>query len=64
MFVAFRTTLNRFILGRQKMLFMDGAHLSGSYEGTLLEEVALNANNRLFDVAYAMVSADNKDDHE
>jgi len=62
MFIAYGACLNGFILGCQKILFVDGAHLSGSYEGTLLGVVALDADDHLFDVAYAIVSGENYDD--
>ena len=62
MFVAYGASLNGFILGCRKMLFVDGAHLSGPYEGILLGAVALDADNHLYDVAYAVVSSENNDD--
>lgn len=49
MFVTCGASLNGFILICQKMLVVDGVHLNGPYEGTLLGAVALNANNHLFD---------------
>ena len=42
-FIAYGACLDGFILGCQKMLFVDGSHLSGPYKGTLLEAVALDA---------------------
>ena len=44
------------------MQFVDGSHLSGPYEGTLLAVVALHADNHLLNVAYAMVEGENNDD--
>ena len=44
------------------MLFVDASHLSGPYDGTVLGAVALDADNHLFDVAYAMVASENNDD--
>ena len=55
MFVALGASLHGFVMGCRKMLFVDGTHLSGSYEGTLLAVVALDADNHVFDVAYAVV---------
>ena len=57
MFVAFGACLNGFILESRKMLFVDGTHLSGLYEGTLLALVALDADNHIFELAYAVVGA-------
>ena len=62
MFVAHGTSLNGFILGCRKILFVDGAHLSGLYEGSILSVVALDADDHLFDVAYAVMSAENVDE--
>ena len=62
MFVAYGACLNGFILGCRKVLFVDASHLSGPYEGTLLGAVALDADNHLFDVAYAIVASENNDD--
>jgi len=58
MFVAFGAALNGFILGCRQMLFIDGTHLSRPYEGTMLAAVALDADNLIFDVAYATVGGD------
>ena len=44
MFVALDASLNGFIMGCRKMLFVDGSHLSGSYEGTMLAAVTLDAD--------------------
>ena len=52
---AFGACLNDFILGSRKMLFVDGTHLSGPYEGTMLFTVALDVDIHIFDVAYAIV---------
>lgn len=46
------------------MMFVDIAHLSGPYEGTLMGAVALDADNPLFDVACTVVSSKNNDDYE
>jgi len=62
LFIACGAPLNGFILGCRKILFVDGTHLSGSYEGTLLSAVALDADDHLFDVAYAIVAAENNDE--
>jgi len=62
MFAAYGASLNGFILGCQKMLFVDGTHLSRLYKGTLMAATALDADNHLFDVAYAVVAGENKED--
>jgi len=62
MFIAYGASLNGFILGCQKMSFMDGTHLSGPYEGTLMAATTLDADNHLFDIAYVVVAGENKED--
>jgi len=64
MFVALGASHNGFILGYRSVTFVDSTHLSGLYEGTLLDAVGLDADNHLFDVAYAIVSSENNDDWE
>jgi len=44
------------------MLFVDRTHLSGPYEGTMLAAVALDANNHVFDVVYAVVGGETNED--
>jgi len=38
------------------------AHLSGLYEGTMQMAVTLDANNHMFDVAYAVVGGGTNED--
>ncbi|XP_063946158.1 uncharacterized protein LOC135151558 [Daucus carota subsp. sativus] len=40
---------------------VDGTHLKGDYGGVLLSAVALDANNEIFPLAYAIVSAKDKE---
>jgi len=61
MFVAFSASLNGFIFKCNKMLFVDGTHLSGPYEETMLGTVALDADNHMFDVEYAVVGRETND---
>ena len=62
MFIAYGASLNGFILGCQKILFVDGRHLSGLYEGKLMAATASDADNHLFDAAYVVVIGENKED--
>jgi len=48
--------------GNQKILFVDGTHLSGPYEGTMLVVVALDVDNHIFDVVYIIVGVETNDD--
>jgi len=61
-YVAFGAALSGFILGCRKILFINGAHLNGLYEGTLLGVIALDADNHLFDVTYAVVSGETNEE--
>jgi len=61
MFVAIGVYLNGFILGCGKM-FVDSTHWSGLYEGTMLTIVALDAENQIFNVAYAIVGGATNED--
>ena len=62
MFVSLGAALKCFIMRCRKMLFVDETHLSGPYEGTLLTAVALDADNHVFDVAYAVVEGETNED--
>ena len=62
MFVAYGASLNGFILGCRKILFMDETHLSGPYEGTLMAAIALDADNHLFYIVYTIVSGETKEE--
>ena len=61
MFVAYGSSLNGFILGCQKMLLVDETHLRGLYEGMLMAAIALDADNHVFDITYAIVSGETKE---
>ena len=58
MFVGLGASLKGFVMGCKKMLFVDGIHLSGPYEGTMLATVALDTDDHLFDVTYAVVGGE------
>jgi len=55
MFVAYATNVNGFKLGCRIVLFVDGTHLSVPYQGTMLASCALNADNHIFNLAYAII---------
>jgi len=62
MFLAYEASLNGFIMRAQKVLFVDGAHLRGPYKGTLLAAIALDLDDHLRDVSYAVVPTENKEE--
>ena len=47
-FVEYCASLNGFILGCRQILFVDRAHLTGLYEGTIVSAVALDVDDHLF----------------
>ena len=55
MFIAYAANVNGFKLWCRLVLFVDGTHMSGPYKGTLLAVCALDADNHLFNFAYAIV---------
>jgi len=62
MFVAYAANINGFKLGFHMMLFADGCQLHGPYKGTMLAACALDADNHLFNFAYAIVSSEHIED--
>ncbi|XP_025685673.1 uncharacterized protein [Arachis hypogaea] len=61
LFVAYGCCVTGFLRGARPILFIDGCHLSGPYKGTLLAASTCDANNDLFPIAYAIVSAENNE---
>ena len=53
--MAYPANVNGFKLGYRLVLFVDRTHLSGPYQGTMLAACALDADNHLFNFAYAIV---------
>jgi len=43
-------------------VFVCGAHLSGLYKDTSLTVLILDANDHLFDIAYAVVPSESKEE--
>jgi len=62
MFVSFAESLNRFIMGCQKVFLVNRAHLSGPYKGTLLAAITLNVDDHLFEVPYAVAGKEDKEE--
>jgi len=62
MFVGLGASLKGFVMGSRKILFVNGTHLSGPYEGTMLAVVALDADNHVFDVVYAVIGGETNED--
>lgn len=56
--ISFATQFKGFIGGCRFLIGVDGTHLKGNYGGILLSAIALDGNNEIFPVAYAIVSAE------
>ena len=46
------------MLGSRPIIYIDGCHLRGPYQGTLLAVSAYDADNDLYPFAYALVGAE------
>lgn len=62
LFIAYGCSINGFLAGCRKILYIDGCFLTGPYRGTLLSANAYDADNQLFPFAYAIVSGETIDD--
>lgn len=61
MFISFAATWKGFLGGCRPLIGIDGTHLKGNYGGILLSAVALDANNEIFPLAFAIVSVEDKE---
>lgn len=60
-YVCLGALKKRFKASRRELLGLDGAFISGPFPGQLLTAVGLDANNRIYPVAYAIVEVECKD---
>lgn len=60
-FISFAAMWKGFLGGCRPLIGIDGTHLKGNYGGILLSAVALDGNNEIFPLAYAIVSVEDKD---
>jgi len=54
--------INGFKLGYRIMRFVNGCHLGRLYKGIMLAACALDADNYLFNFAYAIMSSESTED--
>nr|XP_027103008.1 uncharacterized protein LOC113724288 [Coffea arabica] len=54
LFISFKGQKDRFLAGCRSFVGFDGCHLKGSFGGVLLTAVALDANNSIFPIAFAI----------
>lgn len=60
-FISFSAMWKGFLQGCRPLIGVDGTHLKGNYGGVLLSAVAMDGNNEIFPLAYAVVSIEDKD---
>ncbi|KAL2906380.1 Dystrophin-related protein 2 [Bienertia sinuspersici] len=61
MFISFEAQYEGFIKGCRPLIGIDGCHLKGNYNGCLLSAIALDGNQQIFPIAYAVVGEESKD---
>ncbi|KAL2927480.1 Dihydrolipoyllysine-residue acetyltransferase component of acetoin cleaving system [Bienertia sinuspersici] len=61
LFISFGAQFKGFIKGCRPLIGIDGCHLKGHFNGCLLSTIALDANQQIFPVAYAVVSEESTD---
>ncbi|XP_021748520.1 uncharacterized protein LOC110714324 [Chenopodium quinoa] len=60
-FIAFKASIYGLSAGCRSLIGMDGSHLKGNYGGDLLSAVALDGNNEIFPITWAIVGAEDAD---
>ncbi|XP_021733021.1 uncharacterized protein LOC110699815 [Chenopodium quinoa] len=60
-FISFAGQWKGFLGGCRPLIGVDGAHLKGNYGGILLSAVAVDANNEIYPLAYAIVRSEDKE---
>ena len=60
-FISFGATISGLVKDCKGLIGVDGAHLKGQYGGTLLSSIALDGNNHLFPIAWAIVSGEDQE---
>ncbi|XP_027178079.1 uncharacterized protein LOC113777244 [Coffea eugenioides] len=60
-FVSFRTKKTGFLEGCRLFIGFDGCHLKGPFSGVLLTAVALDRNDSIFPIAFAVAECKNKE---
>ena len=60
-FISFGATFSGLVKGCRGLIKVDGAHRKGQYGGTLLSAIALDGNNQLFPISWAIVSGEDQE---
>ncbi|XP_027182476.1 uncharacterized protein LOC113780894 [Coffea eugenioides] len=61
LFISFKSQKDGFLGSCRSFVGFDGCHLKGSFGGVLLAAVALDGNNSIFSIAFAIVEVENKE---
>ncbi|XP_027071688.1 uncharacterized protein [Coffea arabica] len=61
LFISFKAQRDGFLAGCRPFIRFDGCHLKCAFGGILLTAVALDGNNSLFPLAFAVVKCENKE---
>ncbi|XP_027062926.2 uncharacterized protein [Coffea arabica] len=61
LFISFKGQKDGFLVGCRAFVGFDGCHLKGSFGRVLLTAVALDANNSIFPIAFAIAKVENKE---
>ncbi|KAL4273388.1 hypothetical protein GQ457_13G021560 [Hibiscus cannabinus] len=59
MYVCLQACKNGFIQGCRRIIYVDGCHLKGYFQGYLLAAVGIDANDDIYHIAYAAVESEN-----
>ncbi|XP_010672552.2 uncharacterized protein LOC104889107 [Beta vulgaris subsp. vulgaris] len=59
-FISFSAQWKGFLGGCRPLIGVDGCHLKGNYGGVLLSAVAMDGNNEIYPIAFAIVSVEDK----
>lgn len=61
LFISFKGAIDGFLAGCRGLVGVDGTFLKGNYGGVLLSAVALDGNNEMFPIAWAIVSGEDEE---
>nr|XP_027120446.1 uncharacterized protein LOC113737406 [Coffea arabica] len=61
LFISFKGQKNGFLTDCRPFIGFDGCYLKGNFGGLLLTAVALDANNSIFPIAFAVAESENKE---
>ncbi|XP_062015494.1 uncharacterized protein LOC133732053 [Rosa rugosa] len=61
MYICFAACKNGWMNGCRPIIGLDGCHIKGHHPGQLLAAVGIDANNRMFPIAYAIAEAENQE---